>query len=124
MSRKLRFLVPLTVFLLLAGLLYKGLSLDPKLVPSPLIGKSMPAFTLPLLQDPSTTISDTDLRGEVFIMNIWATWCTACRAEHDVLLQLARSGEVDIYGLNYKGPAGRRAALAAATGQPVRRQRL
>ena len=102
MSRKLRFLVPLTVFLLLVGLLFKGLSLDPKLVPSPLIGKPMPVFTLPRLQDPDATISDTDLRGEVFIMNIWATWCTACRAEHEVLLKLARSGKVKLYGLNYK----------------------
>ena len=102
MSRKLRFLIPLTVFMLLAGLLYKGLSPDPKRVPSPLIGKPIPAFNLPRLQDPDATISDADLRGEVFIMNIWATWCTACRAEHDVLLHLARSGKVKLYGLNYK----------------------
>jgi cytochrome c biogenesis protein CcmG/thiol:disulfide interchange protein DsbE len=102
MSRKLRYLVPLAVFLLLAGLLFRGLSLDPKLVPSPLIGKPMPAFTLPRLQDPDATISDADLRGEVFLLNIWATWCTACRAEHDVLLQLARTGKVKLYGLNYK----------------------
>ncbi len=102
MSRKLRYLVPLAVFLLLAGLLFRGLSLDPKLVPSPLIGKPMPAFTLPRLQDPDATISDADLRGEVFLLNIWATWCTACRAEHDVLLQLARTGKVKLYGLNYQ----------------------
>lgn len=102
MSRQLRYLLPLAAFLLLAGLLYRGLSLDPKLVPSPLIGKSMPAFTLPRLQDPDATLSDSDLLGEVFVLNIWATWCIACRAEHDVLLELARSGAVDIYGLNYK----------------------
>ncbi len=102
MARTLRFLVPLALFLLLVGLLYRGLSLDPKLVPSPLIGKPMPVFTLPRLQDPDATISDADLRGKVFILNIWATWCTACRAEHNVLLQLARTGKVAIYGLNYK----------------------
>jgi len=102
MARKLRFLVPLAAFLLLAGLLYQGLSIDPKLVPSPLIGKPMPVFTLPRLQDPDTAISDTDLRGDVFIMNVWATWCTACRAEHSTLLQFAKTGAVDIYGLNYK----------------------
>jgi len=110
MARKLRYLVPLAVFLLLAGLLYRGLSIDPKLVPSPLIGKPMPAFTLPRLQDPEATISDTDLRGTVFIMNVWATWCVSCRAEHSTLLQFAKTGAVPIYGLNYKDqrPAAQR----------------
>ena len=102
MSRYLRYLVPLALFLLLAGLLYRGLSLDPKVVPSPLIGKPMPSFTLPRLANASTSISDTDLKGKVTALNIWATWCVSCRAEHDVLLALARTGKVDIYGLNYK----------------------
>lgn len=102
MTRYLRYLGPLILFLLLAGLLYRGLSLDPKVVPSPLIGKPMPAFTLPLLSDPNATISDTDLKGKVSAMNIWATWCVSCRAEHEVLLELAQTGKVNIYGLNYK----------------------
>ena len=102
MSRYLRYLAPLVLFLLLAGLLYRGLSLDPKIVPSPLIGKPMPSFTLPRLAAPNTTISDTDLKGKVSALNIWATWCVSCRAEHEVLLELARTGKVDIYGLNYK----------------------
>jgi cytochrome c biogenesis protein CcmG/thiol:disulfide interchange protein DsbE len=102
MSRYLRYLVPLFLFLLLAGLLYRGLSLDPKIVPSPLVGKPMPAFTLPRLADPGSNISDTDLKGKVSALNIWATWCVSCRAEHEVLLELARTGKVDIYGLNYK----------------------
>jgi cytochrome c biogenesis protein CcmG/thiol:disulfide interchange protein DsbE len=102
MARYLRYLVPLALFLLLAGLLYRGLSLDPKVVPSPLIGKPMPSFTLPRLANASASISDTDLKGKVTALNIWATWCVSCRAEHDVLLELARTGKVDIYGLNYK----------------------
>lgn len=102
MSRSLRYLVPLLLFLLLAGLLYRGLALDPKIVPSPLIGKPMPDFILPRLADASASISDDDLRGKVTALNIWATWCVSCRAEHDVLLELARTGKVDIYGLNYK----------------------
>ncbi|MBT8121639.1 MAG: DsbE family thiol:disulfide interchange protein [Gammaproteobacteria bacterium] len=102
MTRYLRYLAPLILFLLLAGLLYRGLSLDPKVVPSPLIGKPMPVFTLPLLSDPDATISDTDLKGKVSAINIWATWCVSCRAEHEVLLELAQTGKVDIYGLNYK----------------------
>ena len=97
-----RYLVPLGLFLVLVAFLYRGLSLDPKLVPSPLVGKPMPAFTLTRLQDPNATISDTDLKGKVSILNIWATWCVSCRAEHEVLLMLAETGKVDIYGLNYK----------------------
>jgi cytochrome c biogenesis protein CcmG/thiol:disulfide interchange protein DsbE len=102
MTRYLRYLAPLLLFLLLAGLLYRGLSLDPKIVPSPLIGKAMPVFTLPRLADANATLSDTDLRGKVSALNIWATWCVSCRAEHEVLLELAQTGKVDIYGLNYK----------------------
>jgi cytochrome c biogenesis protein CcmG/thiol:disulfide interchange protein DsbE len=102
MSRYLRYLVPLAIFLVLAGFLFRGLSLDPKLVPSPLVGKPMPAFSLPRLQDPAATLSDADMRGKVSILNIWATWCVSCRAEHEVLLQLAQLNKATIYGLNYK----------------------
>jgi cytochrome c biogenesis protein CcmG/thiol:disulfide interchange protein DsbE len=102
MSRYLRYLVPLAIFLVLAGFLFRGLSLDPKLVPSPLVGKPMPEFSLARLKDPAATISDADIRGKVSILNIWATWCVSCRAEHEVLLQLAQSNKANIYGLNYK----------------------
>jgi len=102
MLRYLRYLVPLALFFLLVAFLYRGLSLDPKRVPSPLVGKPMPAFSLTRLKDPDSTISDADLRGEVAILNIWATWCVSCRREHEVLLQLARTGAAPIYGLNYK----------------------
>jgi cytochrome c biogenesis protein CcmG/thiol:disulfide interchange protein DsbE len=102
MTRYLRYLVPLLLFGLLAALLLRGLSLDPKLVPSPLIGKPMPAFSLSRLEDPSRTLSDSDLRGKVSILNVWATWCVSCRAEHEVLLQLARTGKVNLFGLDYK----------------------
>jgi cytochrome c biogenesis protein CcmG/thiol:disulfide interchange protein DsbE len=97
-----RYLVPLGIFLVLVAFLYRGLSLDPKLVPSPLVGKPMPAFTLTRLQDPNASISDTDIKGKVALLNIWATWCVSCRAEHETLLELAKTGKVDIYGLNYK----------------------
>lgn len=99
-----RYLVPLGIFLVLVAFLYRGLSLDPKLVPSPLVGKPMPAFTLTRLDDPNATISDTDIKGKgkVALLNIWATWCVSCRAEHETLLDLAGTGKVDIYGLNYK----------------------
>jgi cytochrome c biogenesis protein CcmG/thiol:disulfide interchange protein DsbE len=97
MPRFVRYLTPLLAFLALAGLLYKGLSLDPRKVPSPLIDKPAPEFSLTRLKEPEVMLSSSDLKG-----NVWATWCVACRSEHPVLMQLARSGKVAIYGLNYK----------------------
>ena len=102
MTRYLRYLVPLAIFFILVAFLYRGLSLDPKRVPSPLVGKPMPEFSLPRLKDPAATLSDSDLKGKVSVLNIWATWCVSCRAEHEVLPQLANTGLVNIYGLNYK----------------------
>jgi cytochrome c biogenesis protein CcmG/thiol:disulfide interchange protein DsbE len=102
MPRFVRYLMPLAVFLALAGLLYKGLSLDPRKVPSPLIDKPAPAFSLTRLNDPQATLGSADLKGKVSLFNVWATWCVACRSEHPVLMQLAESGRVAIYGLNYK----------------------
>ena len=96
-----RYLTPLVLFLALAALLYKGLALNPREVPSPLIGKPAPEFTLPELEDASRQLSHTDFQGKVSLLNIWATWCVSCRAEHPLLMQLARQG-VTIYGLDYK----------------------
>ena len=97
----LRYLVPLLVFLALAALLYKGLGIDPKRVPSPLIDKPAPAFNLPRLKQPQQTLSNADFKGKVSLFNVWATWCVACRQEHPLLMQLSKLG-VPIYGLNYK----------------------
>jgi cytochrome c biogenesis protein CcmG/thiol:disulfide interchange protein DsbE len=102
MARYLRYLVPLAIFALLVAFLYRGLSLDPKLVPSPLVGKPMPTFTLTRQDNPATTISDADFKGKVTLLNVWATWCVSCRQEHETLVELAKTGQVDIYGLNYK----------------------
>jgi cytochrome c biogenesis protein CcmG/thiol:disulfide interchange protein DsbE len=96
-----RYLTPLVLFLALAVLLYKGLALNPREVPSPLIGKPAPEFTLPELKDTSKKLSHTDFQGKVSLLNVWATWCVSCRAEHPLLMQLARQG-VTIYGLDYK----------------------
>jgi cytochrome c biogenesis protein CcmG/thiol:disulfide interchange protein DsbE len=102
MPRFVRYLLPLALFLAMAGLLYRGLSIDPRLVPSPLIGKSAPAFSLARLEDPAATLSNADFKGQVSLLNVWATWCVSCRAEHQVLMQLSKSTDVAIYGLNYK----------------------
>jgi cytochrome c biogenesis protein CcmG, thiol:disulfide interchange protein DsbE len=102
MPRFVRYLVPLALFLAMAALLYRGLGIDPRLVPSPLVGKSAPQFSLTRLEDPSATLSNSDFTGQVSLLNVWATWCVSCRAEHQVLMQLAAGGQVPIYGLNYK----------------------
>ncbi len=102
MRRSLRYLLPLAIFLGMAAFLYKGLSMNPREIPSPLIGKSVPDFELPRLQVPGAKVSNRDLLGKVSLLNVWATWCVSCRAEHRVLVQLARAKVVDIYGLNWR----------------------
>ncbi|MCP4878775.1 MAG: DsbE family thiol:disulfide interchange protein [Gammaproteobacteria bacterium] len=97
-----RSLLPLVIFVLMAGLLGYGLQLDPKIVPSPLIDKPAPAFSLPMLDEPSRQLSNTDLNGQVWILNVWASWCVSCRAEHEVITALARKNLVTLVGLNYK----------------------
>ena len=102
MPRFVRYLLPLALFLAMAALLYRGLFIDPRLVPSPLIGKQAPEFSLSRLKDPSAMLSTADFKGQVWLFNVWATWCVSCRAEHQVLMQLARTSDLPIYGLNYK----------------------
>jgi cytochrome c biogenesis protein CcmG, thiol:disulfide interchange protein DsbE len=102
MAKSLRFLIPLFVFVALAGLLYWGLGTDPHRVPSPLIGKPAPQFSLPALDDPGKTVSNADLKGKVSLVNVWATWCVSCRAEHRELMRIAREEGLQIVGLNYK----------------------
>ena len=97
-----RYLIPLGLFIILVVFLAIGLGRDPHEVPSPLINKPAPAFNLPQLKAPTKTFSAEEMRGKVWIMNVWASWCITCRDEHPLLLEYARSGAVPIYGLNYK----------------------
>ncbi|MCE5182699.1 MAG: DsbE family thiol:disulfide interchange protein [Betaproteobacteria bacterium] len=107
-----RFLIPLVIFLVLVGFLGIGLKLDPHEVPSPLIGKPVPDFRLVLLSDPAKHLSTADMRGKVWLLNVWASWCSSCRQEHEVLLELSRQGIVPIYGMDYKDqPADAQAVL-------------
>ena len=92
----MRFLIPLVVFVVLVGFLYKGLALNPSEVPSPLLDKPAPAFTLSELQNAGQKISPADLRGKVWLLNVWASWCVSCREEHPVLLRFSKTGEVQI----------------------------
>jgi cytochrome c biogenesis protein CcmG/thiol:disulfide interchange protein DsbE len=97
-----RFLIPLAIFLVVAGFLVKGLFLNPREVPSPLIDKPAPAFQLTQLHEPGKTLSRDELRGKVWLLNVWASWCVSCREEHPLLVDLAKQNLVPIYGLNYK----------------------
>lgn len=97
-----RFFFPLGIFLVLSVFLAVGLNLNPREVPSPLIDKPAPPFRLAQLQDPRKTLDPGDLKGSVWILNVWASWCVACLQEHPLLVELARQNLVSIYGLNYK----------------------
>jgi cytochrome c biogenesis protein CcmG/thiol:disulfide interchange protein DsbE len=98
----MRFILPFLVFMIMAAFLYVGLSLDPHEVPSPLVGKAAPAFTLPQLHEPSKQFSPQEMKGKVWLLNVWASWCTACESEHAVLLDISRQNLVPIYGMDYK----------------------
>jgi cytochrome c biogenesis protein CcmG/thiol:disulfide interchange protein DsbE len=119
-----RFAIPLIVFALLVGFLAVTLrridsgSYDPREVPSPLINKPAPAFQLPQLDDPSKSFSQQDMRGKVWLLNVWASWCVSCRDEHPVLLDLARTGAVPIYGLDNKDKREDAQAWLADFGNP------
>jgi cytochrome c biogenesis protein CcmG/thiol:disulfide interchange protein DsbE len=117
-SKALRFLLPLAVFLAIAFFLWRGLALDPREVPSPLIGKPVPAFEVPLLADESMRLSSADLRGKVYLLNVWGSWCVSCREEHPVLVQLAKQGTIPIYGLNWKDKREDALAWLARFGDP------
>lgn len=98
----MRYLVPLGVFGVLVAFLYVGLGLNPREVPSPLVGKPAPDIRLPKLHEPAATFTNADLKGKVWLLNVWASWCVSCREEHPLLVEVARAGVVPIVGLNYK----------------------
>ena len=98
---KPRFLIPLIIFLVVAGFFAAGLRLDSNVVPSVLIGKNAPEFQLPELHSSTGTFEPNRMLGQPWILNVWASWCVACRDEHAILVDLANMG-LPIVGLNYK----------------------
>lgn len=98
----MRFIFPFVIFIVLAVFLFIGLNLNPREVPSPLVGKPAPAFVLPQLHNPSKQFSPDEMKGKVWLLNVWASWCASCAAEHPILMELARQKIVPIVGLDYK----------------------
>ncbi len=114
----MRFIIPFIAFMAISAFLYIGLNLNPHEVPSPLIGKPAPAFTLPQLHEPAKNFSPQDMLGKVWLLNVWASWCVSCKQEHPVLVALARQNVVPIYGLNYKDKRADAEAWLAGGGDP------
>lgn len=116
----LRFALPLAIFAVLATFLFVGLGLNPREVPSPLIGKPAPSFQLSQLALPEQTFSPSQMRGEVWLLNVWASWCVACRIEHPLLVELAKNNVVPLVGLNYKDKRDAAAGWLTQFGNPYK----
>ncbi len=114
---KLKLLLPFVLFLVLVGFLAKGLFLNPREVPSPLIGKLAPAFEAPILGDASKTFSTEQMKGKVWLLNTWASWCAACRDEHPLLVEM-RKYDYPLYGLAYKDTENEALAVLEEMGDP------
>jgi len=97
-----RFILPFVIFMIVAAFLFVGLGLNPRELPSPLIDKPAPEFTLPQLYAPDKQLSLQDMKGKVWLFNVWASWCTACEQEHPLFMDLSRRNIVPIYGMDYK----------------------
>lgn len=116
----LRWSLPLAVFAIIVAFLFVGLFRDPREVPSPLIGKPAPSFSLAELHKPDQRLTSADMRGQVWLLNVWASWCVSCREEHPLLVALARANVVPVIGLAYKDdPADGRKWLAS-NGDPYK----
>ena len=99
---KAKFLVPLALFVVLVGFLAVGLGLNPREVPSPLVNKAAPQFKLQQLAAADQAFSPADMKGQVWMLNVWASWCVACRVEHPLLVELSRAKVLPVVGLDYK----------------------
>ena len=113
-----RFLIPLAVFVVLVVFLAMGLTLNPRDVPSPLKDKPAPAFTLPQLAAADKNFSPADMKGKVWLLNVWASWCVSCRQEHPLLVAFAKEGKAPVVGLNYKDQPGDAKNWLAKFGDP------
>lgn len=115
-----KFWIPIGLFVLIGVLLAYGLSLDPRKIPSPLVDKPLPAFSLPTLENPKKVVTNTDLHGKVVIINVWASWCAACKVEHPVLMAFTQRQAAPLIGLNYKDAPEDALAVLKADGNPYK----
>jgi cytochrome c biogenesis protein CcmG, thiol:disulfide interchange protein DsbE len=113
-----RYLLPAFLFALLVGVFVIGLQKDPTFVPSPLLNKPAPEFSLPLLDEPARTLSRQDLIGHYSLVNVWGTWCSGCRQEHELLVTLAQESGVPIFGINWKDDPALARAWLSKLGNP------
>ena len=113
-----RFLLPLGIFIVLVAFLAIGLNRDPREVPSPLVGKPAPAFAVEQLADSGKKFSPADMRGKVWVLNVWASWCVSCRQEHPLLVEFARARVAPLIGLDYKDQRGDALRLLKQFGNP------
>lgn len=113
-----RFVIPLAIFAVVVGFLFVGLGLRPSEVPSPLIGKPAPVFELAQLHAPGQRFGVADMKGKVWLLNVWASWCVSCREEHPFLMEIAKQGSVPIVGLNYKDQRENALAWLGRFGDP------
>ena len=97
-----RYVVPVAILAALSLFFWRGLYLNPSQIPSPMVGQKAPEFSLPSLADPSKTVGTADFAGKLALMNVWGTWCIECRHEHSFLLELAKSGNIPIYGFDLR----------------------
>ena len=118
--KSLRLLLPLAVFIVLVVFLWAGLSRDPREVPSPLVGRPAPAFQLAQLHAPEKRLTTADMQGQVWLLNVWASWCVSCRIEHPLLVELAKANVVPVIGLNYKDKTDEGKAWLVQNGDPYR----
>jgi cytochrome c biogenesis protein CcmG/thiol:disulfide interchange protein DsbE len=120
MNRTAKLLIPFVLFLVAVGFLFRGLFLDPHEVPSPLVGKPAPAFTAPILGEAGKSFSTEDMKGKVWLLNVWASWCAACREEHPLLMEMAKTGQIATYGLDYKDTDQDAQAVLVQHGNPYK----
>ena len=118
MLRTWRYFLPLAIFVGLLWFLYTGLSLNPREIPSALINKPTPAFELAQLHSPDKKLGNADMKGKVWLLNVWGSWCASCRYEHPFLNQLAKEQVVPIIGLNWKDKPEDAKAWLAKFGDP------
>jgi cytochrome c biogenesis protein CcmG/thiol:disulfide interchange protein DsbE len=117
----IRFLIPFAIFLLLILFLWRGLQLDPRLLPSPLLNKPAPDFQLPDLENPKLYLSKKNLLGHVSLVNVWASWCETCQQEQAFLMTLALAHQIPIYAIDYKDNAVTAKQWLKHYGDPYRR---